>query len=79
MIHNYTPERDGAITAVHIHLKDGYKPMATLLPAFGGRYLIHWDSVIEREPFLKGINAYTIFFDERAKRADFESYWRVRR
>ena len=76
MIHDYTPERDGAITAIRIYLRNGYQPMAILLPAFGGSYHIHWDSVDEREPFLKGINAYTVFYDERTKMTDFKSFWR---
>ena len=76
MIHDYTPERDGAITAIRIYLQNGYQPMAILLPAFGGAYTIHWDSLDEREPFLKGINAYTVMFDERAKSCKFENFWR---
>lgn len=76
MIHNYTPEKDGAIIAIRIYLKDGYKPMAILIPAFGGSYQIHWDYVDERKPFLKGINAYTIFFDDRAKNTNFEGFLR---
>ena len=69
----YNPMTHGAIIAVHIYLEDGYKPMAELAFAFGGTETIHWDDVKEREPYLKGINAYTIMCDDRAK-FPFEKY-----
>lgn len=64
----YRPEFDGAVTAVHILLKDGYKPVARLTFAFGGMYTFEWDRCDIRDIFNKGINAYTIFYDERAVR-----------
>lgn len=64
----YRPEFDGAVTAVKIYLKDGYKPMAKLAFAFGGIFVFEWDRCDIREIFESGINAYTIFYDERTER-----------
>ena len=78
MVYDYTPEKDGAIVAIHIYLFNGYQPMAELLPAFGGSYTIRWDCVEDRKIFLKGINAYTIIYDDRALMVDFNSHKRTK-
>lgn len=69
----YDPTIHGIVTAVHIYLEHGYKPMAELAFAFGGTATIHWDNIKEREIYMKGINAYTIMCDDRAK-FPFEKY-----
>lgn len=63
----YNPMTHGVVTAIHIYLEDGHKPMAELAFAFGGTEIIHWDSVAERDMYECGINAYTIMYDDRAK------------
>ena len=67
MYKNYNPMTHGIVTAIHIYLEDGYKPMAELAFAFGGTEIIHWNNVAEREIYAKGINAYTIMCDDRAE------------
>lgn len=73
----YNPMIHGVVTAIHIYLEDGYKPMAELAFAFGGTETIHWDDIKEREAYMEGINAYTIMCDDRAK-FSFEKYVIVR-
>ena len=74
---DYDPKIYGAVVAIHIWLKDGYQPMADLTFAFGGRKTIEWDNINEREKYQRGINAYTIIYDDRTK-LPFESHIRER-
>lgn len=64
----YDPAYDGAVTAVRIYNKDGYKPTADLAFAFGGMITIEWDRCDLREIFMPGINAYTLMYDTRCVR-----------
>lgn len=64
----YNPTMHGLVTAIRIFNEDGYKPMAELIFAFGGSRIIRWDIVENREEYAAGINAYTLMYDERAKR-----------
>lgn len=73
MSRNYDSRIHGAVIAIYIYLEDGYKPMAELIFAFGGAEIIHWDDIKEREAYMKGINAYTIMCNDRAK-FPFEKY-----
>ena len=73
----YTPEANGVVTAIRIFNKDGYKPMAELTFAFGGSTIIEWDNVEQREPYLKGINAYTYIFDERVEKVDKSKFFKT--
>lgn len=70
----YNPMIHGAVTAIHIWLDNGYKPMAELAFAFGGTKVINWDNVSERKKYKDGITAYTIMYDERAESVPFENY-----
>ena len=74
---SYDPEIYGAVVAIHIWLKDGYQPMADLTFAFGGMKTIEWDNIDEREKYQRGINAYTIIYDDRTK-LPFEAHIRER-
>lgn len=73
----YNPMIHGVVTAIHIYLENGYKPMAELAFAYGGTKIIHWDDIAERATYMEGINAYTIICDDRAK-LSFEKYVIVR-
>lgn len=68
----YDVTKNGIIVAAHIFLKNGYQPMATLVFAFGGHVTIEWDNIKEREKYKEGINAYTVFFDDRTSYNSFE-------
>lgn len=73
----YDPEIYGAVVAIHIWLKDGYQPMADLAFAFGGMETIEWDNIDKRAKYQRGINAYTIMYDDRTK-LPFEAHIRER-
>lgn len=70
----YTPESCGVVLAVKIEGNKEKLPVATLSFAFGGTYKTTWcQSTLDR--FKKGINSYTLFFDERPEKEDcFEDY-----
>ena len=71
---NYNPIVHGAVRAVRIFFsKDMLDIMAELAFAFGGTETIRWNYVAEREKYMPGITAYTIFFDERTE-AKFEDF-----
>lgn len=72
---NYDPGFNGFVEAIHIWLKDGYKPMADLAFISGGVKTIAWDNIEEREKYSFGINSYTIIYDDRA-RQPFQSHIR---
>ena len=57
-------------TAVRIYYAENHiTPMADLVAADGSCETIRWDSVDDRERANTRINAYTLFYDERYKRA----------
>lgn len=62
---NYNPQIDGAVVAIRIY--EDIFPKATLAFAFGGSVEIEWGKPSERNKYASGINAYTLYFDERAK------------
>ena len=67
---NYTPDQYGVVIAIRISMADnGHTPIAELKLAFGETVVIRWDCVDHRERFLSGINAYTLYYDERPKRS----------
>lgn len=68
---NYSPDKFGVIESIHIFLKHGYRPMATLTFCFGGVVTIPWDRIDIKDKYKEGINAYTIIYDDRAKKAPF--------
>lgn len=72
---DYDPEIYGAVVAIHIWLKNGYQPMADLAFAFGGMKTIEWDNIDARAKYQRGINAYTIMYDDRTK-LPFEAHVR---
>lgn len=74
-ISNYNSGFNDFVEAIHIWLKDGYKPMADLAFISGGVKTIAWDDIEEREKYSFGINAYTIIYDDRAGQS-FESHIR---
>lgn len=76
-ITDYTPEKYGIVEAVKIFYGKACWPYATLAFAYGGTATIDWANVKEREKYSRGINAYTLFIDERVKNK-FEDYVRVR-
>lgn len=76
-ITDYTPEKYGIVEAVKIFYGKACWPYATLAFAYGGTVTIDWANVKEREKYSRGINAYTLFIDERVKNK-FEDYVRVR-
>lgn len=76
-ISNYDPGFNDFVEAIHIWLKDGYKPMADLAFAFGGTETIEWDNVDARAKYQCGINAYTIMYDDRTN-LPFEAHVRER-
>lgn len=76
-ITDYTPEKYGIVEAVKIFYGKACWPYATLAFAYGGTVTIDWANVKEREKYSRGINAYTLFIDERVKKK-FEDYVRVR-
>ena len=66
---DYTPEKYGVAVAIQISIADdGHTPIAEIKFAFGDTVVIRWDCVEHREKFLSGINAYTLWYDERPKR-----------
>lgn len=58
------------VIAVRIYfLDDGdFTPMADLLMPDGVVEHIQWNDVKQRKPYEKGINGYTLIYDERPKR-----------
>ena len=76
-ITDYTPEEYGIVEAVKIFYGKACWPYATLAFAYGGTVTIDWADVKEREKYSRGINAYTLFIDERVKNK-FEDYVRVK-
>ena len=74
---DYTPEKYGIVEAVKIFYGKACWPYATLAFTYGGTVTINWANVKEREKYSRGINAYTLFIDERVKNK-FEDYVRVR-
>lgn len=72
---NYNPIKNGAIQAIRIFYSNNTlrTPMAELVFAFGGTTIIHWNRVDEREKYIKGINGYTLIYDEREK-APFKDF-----
>lgn len=74
-ISNYNSGFNDFVEAIHIWLKDGYKPMADLAFISDGVKTIAWDDIEEREKYSFGINAYTIIYDDRAGQS-FESHIR---
>lgn len=65
----YDPTREGIVVAIRIYYaENGFTPMADLAFAFGGKITIEWDVPAEREVYEAGINAYTLYYDERPKR-----------
>lgn len=76
-ITDYTPEKYGIVEAVKIFYGKACWPYATLAFAYGGTVTIDWANVKEREKYSRGINAYTLFIDERVKKK-FEDYVRVK-
>lgn len=71
----YNPLEHGAIVAIRIfYAEDGHSPMAEIVFAYESemypnkRVVIEWDSIDEKKPYLIGINAYTLWYDERPKR-----------
>lgn len=76
-ITDYTPEEYGIVEAVKIFYGKACWPYATLAFAYGGTVTIDWANVKEREKYSKGINACTLFIDERVENK-FEDYVRVR-
>ena len=75
-ITDYTPEKYGIVIAIKIFDREKCWPYATLAFAFGGTVTIDWTNVKEHEKYLRGINACTLFIDERVKNK-FEDYVRV--
>jgi hypothetical protein len=74
-IERYYPPRDGAVVAIRIFYAEGtFTPMAELAFAFGGKVTVRWDMPLEREVYAPGINAYTVIYDERPKRPDFNDW-----
>lgn len=74
-IERYNPARDGAVNAIRIFYADGtITPMAELAFAFGDKVIIQWDLPSERDAYDSGINAYTVIYDERPKRPDFNDW-----
>lgn len=72
----YNVSVNGTVTAIHIWLENNHKPMAVLAFAYGGSHLIEWDNVGVRQKYKAGINAYTLYFDDRVKDHDFELFLR---
>ena len=65
----YDPVEKGAVIAIRIYYaENGFTPMADLALAFGDKVTIEWDVPAEREVYESGINAYTLYYDERPKR-----------
>lgn len=65
----YDPTREGIVVAIRIYYAENrFTPMADLAFAFGGKATIEWDVPMEREVYKSGINAYTLYYDERPKR-----------
>lgn len=65
------------VYAIHIFLKDGYKPMATLAFGDGGRptgetVTIEWDNLTQRRQYYW--NAYTLVYDDRTKAVSIDSF-----
>jgi hypothetical protein len=76
----YHPARDGAVNAIRIFYADGtLTPMAELAFAFGGKVTVRWNMPLEREVYAPGITAYTIIYDERPKRPDFNDWVKQKR
>ena len=70
---NYSPEKDGVVTAIRIFFQNDRRPMAELAFAYGGTVTIDWSCSAERKQFESGINGYTLIYDERPK-ADFSTW-----
>jgi len=70
---NYTPEKHGIVTAIRIFYEKDRQPMAELAFCFGGTDIIEWTKSFIKEKYIKGINGYTFFFDER-QTGNFESF-----
>lgn len=73
-IKNYTPDKYGAIKAMHIFLNRMKTPYATLAFAFGGVVTVPWNVVTNREKYEAGITAYTIIYDDRADYLPFTDH-----
>jgi hypothetical protein len=70
----YNQYQDGSVKAIRIYYADnGISPMADLILAYGGKITIQWDNIEQREIYSKGINGYTLYYDEREK-VDFKSF-----
>ena len=70
----YNQYQDGSVKAIRIYYADnGISPMADLILAFTGKITIQWDNIEQREIYSKGINSYTLYYDDREK-VDFKSF-----
>lgn len=71
----YSPVKNGAVVAVRLFFGPNHiAPMAELVFAFGGTSTIEWANETQRKEYEPGINAYTVFFDERFPTRTFESF-----
>lgn len=74
-ISTYSPSKNGAVIAARLFFAPNHiTPMAELILAFGGSVTIEWANENQRKEYEPGINAYTIFFDERFPTRTFESF-----
>lgn len=66
----YDVNKTGVVIAVRIFFKRGsFNPYAELVFAFGGSVIVNWANTEETKQYSEGINCYTLFYDERPKRA----------
>lgn len=73
--YSYSPSKDGVVVAARLFFAPNHiTPMAELIFAFGGSVTIEWANENQRKEYEAGINAYTIFFDERFPTRTFESF-----
>lgn len=67
---SYDLEKDGVVLKIRITVADNLlTPIAELKLASGKIVVIRWDCVEHRNIYMKGINAYTLWYDERRKAA----------
>ncbi len=72
----YDPAKHGVVLAMRL-FTDWDKmctPTAELAFAFGGTFVCQWNREDIREIFRKGINCYTLIYDERLNDVPFERH-----
>lgn len=73
---DYDPAKHGVVVAMRIFIDwdEMCTPTAELAFAFGGTFVCPWNRADIREVFLKGINCYTLIYDERLNGTPFEKH-----